>query len=325
VSDAPPPLPGGYKVGEKVFFTGTSKTFPGGDKLVHGQQGEVTGPANSEAYKGIGVCLRFPGNNGDVNCSLTSVRRLRAASAATPRLRPTHATLTTPRAFRRQPLPRRPSPHCMRSRSHRSPQPGCGRDGGRGRGAGCDRFGGSAREGGGRALYLLTPYGWWLRAQVSRDAPLPLPGGYKLGEKVFFTGRSKTFLDGDKVVHGQQGEVMGPATSVALKGKGVCVLFPGNMGNVNCYLTSVRRLRAASATTLRLRPPHTRDAAHAPRARPPSLDLALPCRPDPSCKPPWPSAPGARRSRMVRGGCGSAGEGPGQASPPLAFGGCVRR
>ena len=75
---------------------------------------------------------------------------------------------------------------------------------------------------------------------MSRDAPLPLPGGYKLGEKVFFTGRSKTFLDGDKVVHGQQGEVMGPATSVALKGKGVCVLFPGNMGNVNCYLTTVR-------------------------------------------------------------------------------------
>ena len=24
--------------------------------------------------------------------------------------------------------------------------------------------------------YLLTPYGWWLRAQVSRDAPPPLPG-----------------------------------------------------------------------------------------------------------------------------------------------------
>ena len=36
------------------------------------------------------------------------------------------------------------------------------------------RFGGSAREGGGRALPPY-PYGWWLRAQVSRDAPPPLP------------------------------------------------------------------------------------------------------------------------------------------------------
>ena len=31
VSDAPPPLPGGYKVGEKVFFTGSSHTFSNGD------------------------------------------------------------------------------------------------------------------------------------------------------------------------------------------------------------------------------------------------------------------------------------------------------
>jgi len=66
--------------------------------------------------------------------------------------------------------------------------------------------------------------------------------------------------------------------------------------------------------------PHTRDAARTPSARPPSLVLALPRRPDPSCKPPRPSAPGARRSRMASGGGGSAGEGPGQASPPLAFG-----
>ena len=36
--DAPPPLPGGYTVGDKVFFTGTSETFPSGNKLVHGQQ-----------------------------------------------------------------------------------------------------------------------------------------------------------------------------------------------------------------------------------------------------------------------------------------------
>jgi len=128
--DAPPPLPGGYKLGEKVFFTGLSETFADGDKLVHGQQGEVVGPATLERVKGKGVCLRFPGNKGCLDCPLTLVRRPGAASAATPRLRPTHATLPTPRAFPRQPLPRRPSPHCMRSRSRRSPLPGCGRDGG---------------------------------------------------------------------------------------------------------------------------------------------------------------------------------------------------
>jgi hypothetical protein len=113
VSDAPPPLPGGYKVGEKVFFTGRSETFADGDKVVRGQQGEVTGPATLEEAKGKGVNVRFPGNNKDgVDCLLTTVRRLRAASAATPRAPApnTHATLPTPRASPRQPLPRRPEP-----------------------------------------------------------------------------------------------------------------------------------------------------------------------------------------------------------------------
>ena len=77
-------LPGGYKVGEKVFYMGSSQTWDDGDKLVHGQQGEVTGPATMEYHKGPGVAVSFPGNTGIVNCSLTQVRRLRAAPAASP-------------------------------------------------------------------------------------------------------------------------------------------------------------------------------------------------------------------------------------------------
>ena len=72
----PDTLPGGYTVGEKVFYTGTSETFPSGDKLVHGQQGEVTGPATSEQAKGKGVVVRFPGNKGNIEYYLTAVRRL---------------------------------------------------------------------------------------------------------------------------------------------------------------------------------------------------------------------------------------------------------
>eukprot|EP00964_Phaeocystis_antarctica_P112754 scaffold76866_cov56-Phaeocystis_antarctica.AAC.5 len=107
--DPPPPLPGGYTMGEKVFYTGPSETCDDGNKLVRGQQGEVTGPADGEDTKGKGVTVCFPGNTGVVNCLLTEVRRLRATCAASPRLRPTHATLPTSRALPRQPLPRRPS------------------------------------------------------------------------------------------------------------------------------------------------------------------------------------------------------------------------
>ena len=126
--------------------------------------------------------------------------------------------------------------------------------------------------------YLLTPYGWWLRAQVSRDAPPPLPGGYTVGDKVFFTGTSKTFASGNKLVHGQQGEVTGPATLEGYISKGVRVLFPGNKDSINCYLTSVRRLRAASAAAAPPAP-HKRDLP-TPRVFP---RQPLPRRPSPHC------------------------------------------
>ena len=85
-----------------------------------------------------------------------------------------------------------------------------------------------------------------------------------MGEKVFYTGASRTFPDGDKLVHGQQGEVKGPGTGDDVDTR-VCVRFPGNTGDANCYLTQVRRLRAASAADPpRACAPHTRDAAHAP-------------------------------------------------------------
>ena len=77
-------LPGGYKVGDKVFYTGSSKTWDDGDKLVHGQQGEVTGPGTARKDGKECVAVLFHGNKDLINCSLTSARRLRAAHAANP-------------------------------------------------------------------------------------------------------------------------------------------------------------------------------------------------------------------------------------------------
>ena len=254
-------------MGEKVFYTGASETLSNGDKLVHGQQGEVTGPATLETHKGKGVAVRFPGNKFNVNCPLTSVRRLRAAPAATPPRAcaphtrdAAHAPCvpTTASAAAPQPSlhaqPRAPQP-TARVREGWWPRAWCGRAA-------------SVAAPGRAAAAPCPPYSLRLvavRAQVSRGAPPPLPGGYTVGEKVFFTGASQTVSNGDKLVHGQQGEVTGPATLETHKGKGVAVRFPGNKFNVNCPLTSVRRLRAApAATPPRACAPHTRDAAHAP-------------------------------------------------------------
>ena len=124
----------------------------------------------------------------------------------------------------------------------------------------------------GRAALRPTPLpltAGGLRAQVSRDVPPPLPGGYKLGDKVFYTGSSQTLPGGDKLVHGQQGEVVGPATLETHKGKGVNVRFPGNTASIGCFLNTVRRFRAASAAT---RPyvPHTRRCVRTSRAAVPT-------------------------------------------------------
>ena len=97
------PLPGGYTVGDKVFFTGSSWTRPNGDKLVHGKQGEVTGPANFQTRidKGIdkGVKVLFPGNKGNIVCFVTEVRRRRAAPAAKPMLMPHARDDASPTSF----------------------------------------------------------------------------------------------------------------------------------------------------------------------------------------------------------------------------------
>ena len=170
---------------------------------------------------------------------------------------------------------------------------------------------------------------------MSRDAPPPLPGGYKLGEKVFFTGRSQTFPSGNKLVHGQQGEVVGPATHATLKGKGVAVRSPGNKGSIGCFLTEVRRLRAApAADPPRACAPHTRDAAHAPSV-PATASAATP-QPSLHAQPLAPRSPQPGCGRADGRGRDTGYDRFGVAAPEraaaepyssllLTAGGCVRR
>ena len=92
-------------------------------------------------------------------------------------------------------------------------------------------------------------------AQVSRQPPPSLPGGYTVGEQVYYTGTSQTVENGDRLEHGKQGEVVGAATSESHKGKGVAVRFPGNMGKINCYLDQVAAAAAATQPPTASRPP----------------------------------------------------------------------
>ena len=87
---------------------------------------------------------------------------------------------------------------------------------------------------------------------------MPLPGGYEPGDLVYFIGVSDSFqhhleVDGDKLVrvgnkllHGERGEVTGPTSSDSIHhGKGVSVYFRGNIDSVNVSLPEVCRPLAA--------------------------------------------------------------------------------
>ena len=77
---------------------------------------------------------------------------------------------------------------------------------------------------------------------LSRSPPPPLPGGYAVGEEVYYTGNSQTWDDGDKLTHGESGEVTGhPPSDDPDFGKCVSVMFPGNKDNIHCFLTNLSR------------------------------------------------------------------------------------
>ena len=69
---APPPLPGGYRVFDEVFYTGASFTYPDGDRYRVGDKGEVVGPVDDEDEA---VSVMFPGNKESIDILLTELNR----------------------------------------------------------------------------------------------------------------------------------------------------------------------------------------------------------------------------------------------------------
>ena len=67
-----PPLPGGWKAADPTYWIGASETIGGGNKLVHGQQGEVMGPYPGHEDE---IAVKFPGNKANIGCLLTELSR----------------------------------------------------------------------------------------------------------------------------------------------------------------------------------------------------------------------------------------------------------
>ena len=122
---------------ERRAATAAGRLQGGRKGVLHGAQRDLCGRRQGRARpagRGDGACHSRGGQGQGRERALPRQqqgrRRLPPHHGPPPprRLRchpppaPLHATLPTSHAFPRQPLPRRPSPHCMRSRSHRSPR-----------------------------------------------------------------------------------------------------------------------------------------------------------------------------------------------------------
>ena len=66
------------------------------------------------------------------------------------------------------------------------------------------------------------------------EPPPPLPAGFAVGTRLYYAGPSFTSSNNNWLVHGAQGEVVGPASSQMFKGKGVAVRFRNNVTTVEC-------------------------------------------------------------------------------------------
>ena len=76
--------------------------------------------------------------------------------------------------------------------------------------------------------------------KTAREKIPILPIIFETGDKLYFTGTSNTFPSGNKVTHGAQCEVMGPADG-QWKDKGVLVMFEGNSAGLNVYISMLSK------------------------------------------------------------------------------------
>ena len=66
---------GDHEVADTVYYTGNCQTVQDGDRLVHGQQGEVTKETYIDEDGDRVVAALFPESKCSVECNLATVRQ----------------------------------------------------------------------------------------------------------------------------------------------------------------------------------------------------------------------------------------------------------
>jgi len=215
-SRPPPPLPHGFLVGDTVYYAGASHEFTSGNRLEFGLRGTVVGPARAAE----GLTVLFDGNKGNSQ------------------------VLFKHTAFSREP-PHLPGGFALDEELYYN---GTGKKfdngdrlvyGWRGRVAG-QAAGDLARTAVAmRFAHNQLTIGCFL-SSLTRDPPPPLPGGFAPDDLVYYNGSSSSFDNGDVLIFGERGTVVGPPT-LASHAEGLTVLFDGNKAPYQLLLNQLSR------------------------------------------------------------------------------------
>jgi hypothetical protein len=209
ISRDPPEIPGGYAVGETVFWAGGAEIFASGDRLRPGLMGRVVGQAiQGDTVIGEAVAVRFEGNQRVTDVPMTKLSRSPPSGGAASNSEDTG--------------------ECIDQGGTRY-RVG---DNVYWNGAGTEFEGGdkvsfghsgivvqehqtpdTAGKGGERLKVQFqgnTHYTAACVSQLSRELPV-LPGGYEVGEMVQWCGKAFSFGNGDDLRYGTNGHVLGKA------------------------------------------------------------------------------------------------------------------
>jgi len=217
-------LPGGYRLGDVVYYQGVSKR----GRVEHGARGEIAGPASTSkaskqaALLGVpdhSVAVLFPWSQKPIDC------RLSLLSSSKP--------------------PPLPGGHCAGDRLFYTGPSRTFKSGGRlDHGAWGEVAGLSESPFMIKLHFVQSPkatVGGIVECHIdslSGDPPPVLPGDYVVGDEVYYVGPPETFDNGDRLMPGARGRVVGPAAEEDPEDS-VAVMLPPNNESVDCYLNEL--------------------------------------------------------------------------------------
>jgi hypothetical protein len=214
-------VPGGFKVGDTVYFCGASESLPSGNHLEYAKVGKISGVAAADPRNQIAV--HFRGNKGATPCFINELCR----AWPPPRL-PSGLRVGTG-VFYIGASNRWSHDNINHALEY----------GGEGTVAGASATDPEKRV---TVSFSDNKEGWVDCAVALLSCawpPPPLPGGFEVGDTLYYCGASETLPSGRRLDHGGQGVVAG-ASSAQSEGK-VAVRFVGNPGSISCFLSTLSR------------------------------------------------------------------------------------